>query len=432
MFNTKAYGGMNALLSEGFLPTRELSASTWNRPLSEEVEAAWTLQLDYVARLLEAVSRGNIDANRERQNYLLGRSEFQGHSRAHAILQEAHVHSTADFVNLTAAVANRRLVSLWNQRRDRSNWPNYVYVAPDRESCDEMGTISVYPVSSGTTSGQPLSEGGTFTYWRFGERIRGKYGVHIYADAFAWTWKLAMCDKYGGLGEVLPWLVRKQFERKEMFATQLHVGEQGPHSAVYNQQYNNILPDNPALSFSALEAAFPYIAKQKDDEGELIDVGGRQWVLVVGSYLLKQQIEMVLGMSQLRIAGINNQGSPITQITTSPLPNLTVVYNQFIQKVATALHPLGGTYADHSWFLFPSPTAGDKNPLEIAHLQGYRDSRLFRKAGNTATLGGSVIQGLGDFHTMDQEVKAVQSYGGGVMWPEWTFASNGTTPDPAP
>lgn len=425
MYQVRTYGGMSSLLSEGFSQVQELSGS-WGQPLSEQIEAAWTLQVDYVARLLEAVSMGNRRAIREREDYLLGNRRFQGNTRAQELLQEAHVHSTSDFINLTAAVANRRLVSLYNQRSKKSHFNLYVQMMPDRATCDEMGTISIFPVASGSQSGNPLLEGGSFTYWRFTESLRGKYGVTLHADAFAWTWKLAMCDKYGGLSDVLPWLVRIQNERKEMLITQSYVGKKGPHPDVYNAKFNNLIPGNPRIGYAVFKIIFSYISLQVDSDKELITARSRTWVLVVGSDLLAEYAKGLLAAYEVRLKEKNEKNEEVELITKVTLPKLEVVYNQYIRNVATEPHPRGGIYADHMWALFPKPETGEKNPIELAHLQGFRQSRLFRKAGNTATLGGEIIPGLGDFHTMDQETKAVQSYGVGVMWPEWTFASDGT------
>ena len=425
---TSTYGGMSHLLSEGFSPVSlNPPRSDWESGSSERVQAAFNIQLAYTARLHEAASLGDISAKRNVQDLLLGRKEFIGNRKAYRVLQEAYVHSTKDFVNMTAAVANRRLFSLWNRGNEATCWRDYVHVADDRDHCDEMGALSVVPVEAGSTSGNPLVEGGTFTYWRFGERLKGKYCVHMYADGFAWTWKLSKCDKYGGLSDILPFMIRIQRERKETFAAQLHTDKKGPHPAVYNLTYKNVLPGNPRFSLKALKAAFRYMAKQEDDDGELIDVDGREWQLVVGSYDLKEEVMEILDTKEIRVTGQDDQGNNVEEIRKPKIPEVTVCYNRRIRKVATASHPNGGTYADHSWWLVPAPIEGDKNAFEMSHLRGFRAPRLFRKLGNTAAINGRMpIQELGDFDTMDQLMKAVQSYGGGAMYPEWTFASNGT------
>lgn len=433
-FTTSSYTNLSDLLNEGFAPVQPISLeASWGRPLSGEITAAYTLQMEYAARLMESVARGDIEAIRERQDYLLHRRPFVGYRDAQQVLREAHVHTTDDFVNLTASLANHRLLTLWKEKRDEEVWKAYVFIEEeDRTDFQEHGVLTFEPYRSGSTHGQPLAEGGTFTRWLFKERKRGKFAVHIFADGFVWSYKLQISDKYGGLASALPSMVNIQLESKSMFMTQLHVGESGPHPSVYNKEYNNIVPGNPPLSLASLEKGFAHAAEQKDVDGQPIKVDRRKWVLVVGSYALKQRADKIvnagIAANTIKLTTEDSDGQTIQLETKTPsIPEVEVVWNANIRSIATMKHPKGGTYADHSWSLFPKPKAGSKNPLVAGHLTGFRRSpQLYRKVSNTARLNGRILQQMGSFDTMNQEVKSVQAFGGGFVDPEWTFASNGT------
>jgi hypothetical protein len=77
-----------------------------------------------------------------------------------------------------------------------------------------------------------------------------------------------------------------------------------------------------------------------------------------------------------------------------------------------------------SWYLFASPNTM-RPAIEVGFVRGWEEPQLFQKVANTARLGGGIAQELGDFHSMSTEYKGLLAFGGAVIEPNATVASEG-------
>jgi hypothetical protein len=99
--------------------------------------------------------------------------------------------------------------------------------------------------------------------------------------------------------------------------------------------------------------------------------------------------------------------------------NLTAVMDPYISIVCSSSN--GST----SWLL--ATTAASERPIaEVGFLRGFEEPQLYRKAGNTAAVGGAVDESLGDFESMAQHYKGLLAMGGVALDPQGAVASNGS------
>jgi hypothetical protein len=64
--------------------------------------------------------------------------------------------------------------------------------------------------------------------------------------------------------------------------------------------------------------------------------------------------------------------------------------------------------------------------VEIGFLNGFEEPVLFQKVPNTQRMGGGVDAMMGDFYTMDQELKIISVIGGSAIDGRTTVASDGS------
>ena len=76
--------------------------------------------------------------------------------------------------------------------------------------------------------------------------------------------------------------------------------------------------------------------------------------------------------------------------------------------------------------MFADPAMLERPAIEIGYLRGFRQAQLFQKVPNTMRPGGGVEPMMGDWTTMNQEMKAISVLGGNIMDGRSVVGSTGT------
>jgi len=77
------------------------------------------------------------------------------------------------------------------------------------------------------------------------------------------------------------------------------------------------------------------------------------------------------------------------------------------------------------WGITLDPDAQNRPNTEVGFLTGYEVPQIFTKLPNTQRMGGGVDPMLGDFYTMDSDMKIVTVMGGKQIDGRSTVASTG-------
>jgi len=77
------------------------------------------------------------------------------------------------------------------------------------------------------------------------------------------------------------------------------------------------------------------------------------------------------------------------------------------------------------WGITVDPQAQARPNTEVGFLNGFETPQIFQKVPNTMRVGGGVDQMMGDFYTMDQDMKIVTVMGGVQIDGRSTVASTG-------
>jgi hypothetical protein len=70
------------------------------------------------------------------------------------------------------------------------------------------------------------------------------------------------------------------------------------------------------------------------------------------------------------------------------------------------------TNKPNAWLMFLDPELVERPAIEFGVLQGFRTPQLFQRVPNTQRVGGGVEPAMGDFLTMDNDMKIVSVFGG--------------------
>ena len=78
-----------------------------------------------------------------------------------------------------------------------------------------------------------------------------------------------------------------------------------------------------------------------------------------------------------------------------------------------------------TWGITVDPESVARPNSEVGFLTGFETPQIFSKVPNTQRMGGGVDAMMGDFNTLDQDMKIVTVFGGTVIDGRTTVASTG-------
>lgn len=242
------------------------------------------------------------------------------------------------------------------------------------------------------------------------------YAVKKYSLGAKLSFELIMNDDLDAIETIPSRLARGGARSINRFVTDLYVDASGPDATFFSAGNVNRLTGNPALSVTALATAYGMLRGMKDSQGEPIMV--EQAVLVVPP-ALEVVARNIVNATEIRMTNAGGASGQEIAVGNWLAGQLTIAVDPYIPIIATTAN------ANTSWFLFSSPNVG-RPAIEVGFLRGYEQPRLFQKIGNTAALGGSLVQEMGDFSTMSAEFKGVVAFGGTLLDPKAAVASNGS------
>lgn len=221
------------------------------------------------------------------------------------------------------------------------------------------------------------------------------------------------------------------------FYTKLYVDSNGPHASLYTTAYKNQIitangatSNNPPLNTQGLIDAINVLMQQKDAGGDPIMITGR--LRLVYPPALEGTVQNA--MNGLNVFVQNMGGTPNTQADAGhniPLQLLNVrpwmvqrmdpILDPYIPLVATS-----GNIGKTMWAIFVEPDAQPRPAIEVGFLSGYETPQLFQRAPTTMRPGGGIDPMLGNFDTMDTDLKIISVIGGAQIEGRVTVASNGS------
>jgi hypothetical protein len=259
-----------------------------------------------------------------------------------------------------------------------------------------------------------------------------QYQPLLYHVMASINWRAFVNDDLGIFKDVAKRLAMSMRMSLAKFITTFYTDSNGPNATLYKAGYNNIINqangasvNNPPLGAQGLMDAMKVLARQKDSAGNPILVTGRLklWFgpsLIAVANNLQKSIDLqvaVEGGSQ------NAQGFPTQFLRTNPdwlMSNIDLVLDPWIPIVCTTTG-----VQNTMWGLTVDPESVDRPATEIGLLQGFETAQLFSRVPNTQRMGGGVDAMMGDFNSLDQDIKAMQVWGGTNIDGRTTVASTG-------
>jgi hypothetical protein len=215
------------------------------------------------------------------------------------------------------------------------------------------------------------------------------------------------------------------------FITGIYCSSTGPNPNLYSAGYRNLITPtygasstNPSLSAQGIMDALKVLALQRDSGGDPILITGKLRLWYGPRYVAVAENLMSSGSLNVSVEGgtENAQGFPSQwlQVNNWLIRNMELVMDPYIPIVCTT-----SGVQDTMWGITVDPDSQNRPNSEVGFLQGYEVPQLFTKVPNTQRMGGGVDAMLGDFNTMDQDMKIVTVFGGTNIDGRSTVASTG-------
>ena len=215
------------------------------------------------------------------------------------------------------------------------------------------------------------------------------------------------------------------------FITTFYTDANGPNASLYTTAYKNQInttngasSNNPPLSTQGLIDAFRVLAHQLDSGGDPILITGKMRLWYGPSYM--GTVENILNGFSVWVqneGGTGNaQGFPTQFLETKNwvAQNLEPVMDPYIPIVCTT-----AGIKNTMWGITVDPDSQERPNTEVGFLNGFETPQIFTKVPNTMRLGGGVDPMMGDFYSMDQEMKIITVMGGAHIDGRSTVASTG-------
>lgn len=215
------------------------------------------------------------------------------------------------------------------------------------------------------------------------------------------------------------------------YITSLHFDANGPNAALYKAGYRNLVTtaygasvNNPPLSAQGLMDALKIMAGMVDSGGDPILLNGR--------------LKLVHGPSTVAVAAnlknalsvwVQTEGGTASS-TAGGFPNQMLNVNNWVMQnmdiVMDPYIPIVCTGKPNSWLLVADPESQERPCVELGTLKGFETPQLFQKLPNTQRLGGAVDQMMGDFYTLNQDIKIMSVFAGKQIDGRTCVGSNGS------
>ena len=259
-----------------------------------------------------------------------------------------------------------------------------------------------------------------------------QYQPLLYQAMTSVNWRAIVNDDLGIFKDLANRLAIAGNRGISKFITQQYIDANGPHASLFTLGYHNIInlanggaSNNPPLSVQGLQDAFKILAGMKDSGGDPILVTGKP-ILFYGPSLVataKNLINQLGAMVSVEGGTQNAQGFPtqFVQVSNWVVQDLGLVMDPYIPIVCTA-----GNKAQTTWGIIIDPNAQERPAIEVGWLNGFGTPQIYQKVPNTQRLGGGIEPMMGDFYSMDQDMKIVTVMGAAQIDGRSCVASNGS------
>ena len=249
------------------------------------------------------------------------------------------------------------------------------------------------------------------------------------------NWSALLNDNLGIFKDVPRRIVISINRGITIFIHSLYAGNGDLNANLFQAGYNNRIlrangagSDNPGLSAQGIMDATKILAGQRDSSGQPILMGGGRVKIVYGSANVataKNLQNAVRNQVSVEGGSANAQGFPSQWIETNAWFNQNTdwIHDPYFDTGAIAA---GFSSLPGGWCMFADPDTLERPAIEIGYLRGFRQAQLFQKVPNTMRPGGGVEPMMGDWTTMNQEMKAISVLGGNIMDGRSVVGSTGT------
>lgn len=258
-----------------------------------------------------------------------------------------------------------------------------------------------------------------------------QYQPDLYQAMTSVNWRAFVNDDLGIFRDLSQRLAIAGNRGISKFITSLYVDANGPNALLYTSGYanqittaNGAASNNPALSTQGIIDALKVLSRMRDSGGDPILITGRL-KLWYGPALVGTANNIMNALSvyvQNEGGTGNTQGFPVQFLQAQPwlIQQMDPVMDPYIPIVCTT-----GTTQDTLWGITVDPQAQARPNSEVGFLNGFETPQIFQKIPNTMRMGGGVDQMMGDFFSMDQDMKIVTVFGGTQIDGRSTVASTG-------
>jgi hypothetical protein len=257
------------------------------------------------------------------------------------------------------------------------------------------------------------------------------YSPLLYQAMTSVNWRAMVNDDLGIFQDLANRLAIAGNRGISKFITTFYMDANGPNALLYTTGYGNKIitangaaSNNPPLSIAGLQDAFNILAGMRDSTGDPILITGRVklWYgpsLTATANNLMNQLNVYLTQA----GGVAGSAQPGQFVNTNNwiVQNLDPVMDPYIPIVCTT-----SGKKNTSWGLTIDPNSQNRPNTEVGFLNGFEVPQIFTKVPNTQRMGGGVDPMLGDFFTMDSDMKIVTVMGGTQIDGRSTVASDGS------
>lgn len=258
-----------------------------------------------------------------------------------------------------------------------------------------------------------------------------QYQPKLYQAMTSVNWRAFVNDDLGIFRDLSNRLAIAGNRGISKFITSIYTDTAGPNADLYQAGYRNLITtaygassNNPPLSSQGIMDALKVLALQRDSTGDPILITGRLRLWYGPSYVAVAENIMNATRMMLSVEGgtQNSQGFPTQFLEANNwlIRNMELVMDPYIPIVCTA-----SGVQDTMWGITVDPDSQNRPNSEVGFLTGYETPQIFTKVPNTQRMGGGVDPMLGDFMTMDQDMKIVTVFGGTQIDGRSTVASTG-------
>jgi hypothetical protein len=240
------------------------------------------------------------------------------------------------------------------------------------------------------------------------------------------NWSAILNDNLGIFQDVPKRIVISINRGITIFIHSLYAGNGVLNTTLFQSGYNNVVTiangasmNNPPLGAQGIMDATKILAGQRDSSGQPImmgGMGGRVKIVFGSANIAVAKNLQNATRNQISVEGgsQNAQGFPQQWIETNTWFNQNTdwIHDPYMDNGSSAA---GFSSLPGGWFMFADPGMLERPAIEIGYLRGFRQAQLFQKVPNTMRPGGGVEPMMGDWSTMNQEMKAISVLGGAQM-----------------